>query len=164
VDFSSFALNILATVIGGVVLSLLFFWAKERLFPVPYITGRWYFEMKTTKTAYNPYKEMILRYEAFLWTEGKRVEGSVEKIYENSSTGERDYDGKNRTRGSVSGFIEKNYLGRDMIYLHIVEDGHGRESTNFYKLSDLKAGKMVGVFDSMVAKQSGVVKWQREPF
>jgi len=164
VDFYSFASNVAATVIGGILLSVLFFWAKERLFPIPLITGKWFFEMKTTKTSYNPYKDMILRYEAFLWREGSRIEGSVEKIYENSSKGERKYVGPNRTRGSVSGYVEKNYLGKDLIYLHVVEAGHGRESTNFYKLSDLNKNEMVGTFQSMVANQSGIVKWQRESF
>lgn len=162
-NFDSFLSDIIATVLGGVVLALLFFLAKEKLFPLPALAGPWVFELETIETSYNPYKGMVLRYVAFLWCEGNKVEGTVEKIYEKSSTGEREYIGANRTRGTVSGHIEKNYLGTDRVYLHVVEDGHVRESTNFHELKSFLDDRMNGTFISMVADQSGSVKWQRTP-
>jgi len=130
-----FALNflnsLLSTIIGGGFLTFLFFWLREKVFPLPDITGRWYFEMLTENSAYNPYKGMVLRYVAMLWREGGRIEGTVEKFYEDSSTGKRPFVGKDRTRGRVEGYIQKNYFTRDRIVLHVVEDGHGRESTIF---------------------------------
>ena len=107
---------------------------------------------------------MVLHYIAMVWREGNRIEGTVEKIYENSSTGERNYEEKNRTRGVVEGFIEKKYFSKDRIVLHVVEDGHGRESTNFYDLIVEAGGSMTGTFRSMVANQDGSVIWQREKF
>lgn len=100
------AVNFISAVIGGVVLALLFFFFKEKVFPLPKIVGRWYFEIRTEKTAYKPYQDMKLRYVAMLWREGHVVHGTVEKIHEESSTGERDYVGPNRTRGEVRGYIE----------------------------------------------------------
>jgi hypothetical protein len=120
--------------------------------------------MHTVETSYIPYDKMTLRYVAILWREGNKVEGTVEKIYENSSTGEREYTGSNRTRGKVEGYVEKNYLGKDMLFLHVTEDGHGRESTNFYELVADSDSLMEGTFSSMVANQSGKVKWQRSKF
>ncbi|MHB1246115.1 MAG: hypothetical protein ACYCZH_06705 [Sulfuriferula sp.] len=163
-NFSSFWSDVAATVLGGFLLTLLFFGAKEKLFPLPSITGRWYFQMVTTESAYNPYTGMILGYVTMLWREGYRIEGTVEKMYENSSTGERAYTGKNRTRGIVRGYIEKNYFGRDKLFLHVTEDGHGRESSNFYELTALRDGTLSGKFSSMVANQVGTVKWQRTAF
>jgi hypothetical protein len=81
-----------------------------------------------------------------------------------ASTGERSYEAKNRTRGVVEGFVEKNYFSKDRVVLHVVEDGHGRESTNFYDLIVESDGVMKGGFSSMVANQDGNVKWQREAF
>jgi len=158
---NGFWAGVAATVLGGVLLAFLFFLSKEKLFRLPQITGRWYFQMNTGETAYNPYKGMVLRYVAMLWREGSRVEGTVEKIYERSSTGERSFVGDNRTRGTASGYIEKNYLGPDRLYLHVVEDGHGRESSNFYELVSFSDSSMSGTFFSMVADQAGTVKWQR---
>ncbi|MCK2184101.1 hypothetical protein [Halomonas getboli] len=160
----NFLCSVLATVIGGGILTFLFFWLREMVFPLPNVTGRWYFEIHTVNSAYNPYKGMVLRYVAMLWREGNRIEGTVEKVYENSSTGEREYEGENRTRGLVVGYIEKKFFSKDRIVLHVVENGHGRESTNFYELKFSSKEGMTGCFNSMVAKQDGSVKWQRGEF
>lgn len=163
-SFASFWSDIIATVLGGMALTLLFFFAKEKLFPLPHLTGRWYIEQLTQNTAYKPYAGMILRYVVMLWREGNRIEGTAEKIYEKSSTGERPFVGTNRTRAAVFGYVEKKYLGKDRVYLHVVEDGHGRESTHYYDLAIDDPDIMSGTFTSMVADQDGLVKWQREPF
>ena len=92
------------------------------------------------------------------------MEGTAEKIYEKSSTGERTFTGENRTRATVTGYVEKKYFGKDRIYLHVVEDGHGRESTTFYEIAADCADSFHGNFSSMVADQSGTVKWQCKPF
>ena len=163
-NFDSFWADIIATLIGGIGLTFLFFVAREKLFPLPGITGRWYMEMVTVNTAYNPYRDMTLRYVIMIWREGNSLKGSAEKIYENSSTGEREFVGENRTRAILEGYIEKNYLGKDRVYLHAVENGHGRESTNFYDLLVRSESEMIGAFNSMVANQDGTVTCQREPF
>lgn len=158
----NFLYSLLATFVGGGVLALFLFWLKENVFHLPRIAGRWYFQMHTVNTAYNPYKGMILGYIAMLSCEGNRIEGTVEKIYENSSTGERNYEEKNRTRGRITGFVEKNYFSKDRISLHVIEDGHGRESTHFYELVVKSDKDMVGSFTSMVASQDGEVRWRRD--
>lgn len=160
----NFLYSFFATVIGGSVLAILFFWIREKVFPLPEVAGCWFFEVHTISSSYNPYRGMILRYVAMLWREGSRIEGTVEKIYENSFTGERRYEGRNRTRGIVEGFVQKNYFSGDRIVLHVVEDGHGRRSTNFYDLVVNPDGGMVGSFSSMVANQEGEAKWQRRGF
>ena len=68
----SFLSSTLSTVLGGVVLAILFFWSREKWFSLPSISGRWHLEMRTVETAYNPYKGMVLRYVAMLWREGLR--------------------------------------------------------------------------------------------
>jgi hypothetical protein len=156
--------DIIATIAGGVLLAVLFFLGKEKWFPLPDVAGRWYFEARTVTTAYRPYDGMILRFVAMLWREGHTVQGTFEKVYEKSSTGERTFTGTNRTRGVVDGYIEKNYLGRDRLLLHMVEDGHGRESTSFHHLILDSGERMSGEFTSMVADQTGTATWQREPF
>lgn len=161
---ASFWADFLATVTGGVVLAVLFFLVKERLFPLPKLTGRWYLEQTTQTTAYRPYAGMILRYVVMLWHEGGRIEGTAEKIYENSSTGKRTFSGENRTRATVTGYVEKKYFEKDKIYLHMIEDGHGRESTTFYEITADGADTFHGKFSSMVADQNGTVKWQCKPF
>ena len=161
-----FLYEIIVTVVSGGVLAILFFWVREQWFSLPEIEGRWFIELKTTTTDYNPFKDMILIYEAMLWREGNLIKGTAEKIHENSEKKQGDYIGEHRTRSQVDGYIEKRYFGTDRIFLHVVEQGHGRESTTFYTLvfkSRLK--KMSGTFVSMVAASSGKVdvRRKREP-
>lgn len=163
-SFASFWSDFIATILGGIALTLIFFFLKEKCFPPPQLTGRWFLEQKTQVTAYVPYEGMVLRYVVMLWLEGNRVEGTAEKIYENSSTGERTYTGNHRTRSIVSGYVEKRYLGNDKVYLHCVEVGHGRESTNFFELSPAAGDELVGTFTSMVAEQTGIARCRRNPF
>ena len=163
-SFNSFWSDLIATVVGGVILAVLFFLAKEKLFPLTKLTGRWYLEQTTITTAHTPYAEMVLRYVVMLWREGNRVEGTAEKIYEKSSTGERSFIGKNRTRATVTGYVEKKYFGKDRIYLHVIEDGHERESTTIYEINTDCVESFSGTFSSMVADQTGTVKWQYDPF
>ena len=154
--------NITSTVAGGAILAFLFFLVREKLCPIPPIAGRWYVEMHTKNTSYKPYEGMILKYEAMLWREGNVIQGTVEKTHENSSAGELEFIGKNRTRGRVDGYIEKNYLSKDRLSLHIVEDGHGRTSTHFHALVCNSKKCMTGTFVSMVAAQDGEAVWQRD--
>lgn len=162
--FDSFVSDVAATVLGGILLAIFFFVAKEKWFPLPEVAGRWYFETRTKETAYKPFTGMILRYVAVLWQEGPVVRGTVEKIYEKSSTGEREYVGKNRTRGVLEGHIQKFYFSHDQIRIHFVEDGFGRESTVFFDLVSNDSSRMSGSFSSMAADQSGTVEWRRSPF
>ena len=162
--FETVGINVISTVFGGLVLALILFWIKEKLYPLPKIAGHWYFEMHTEFTSLRTYRDMKLRYEAMIWCEGLSVHGTVEKIYENSSIGEKDYIGEERIRGTLQGHIEKNYLGKKRLDLHIVEAGEKRESTFFHHLSFASNDHMVGTFISTVAKQSGAVKWQRDSF
>lgn len=158
------ASSIGSTVICGAILAFLFFLIKEKCFPLPNVTGRWHVEMRTVKTAYNPYQHMVLQYVAMLWREGSKIKGTAEKVYENSSTGKRNYVGQNRTRGEIEGYIDKRYFSKDQVSLHIIEDGHGRQSTHFLNLLVEKGGHMTGTFSSMVADSEGEVTCQRKPF
>ncbi len=163
-NFDSFFSDVIATVLGGIILAVLFFWSREKLFSLSNITGQWYFEVQTTKTVNNPYMGMKLRYVAILWQEGPHIKGTTEKIYEISSTGEREYIGEARTRGYVEGFLEKKYFSEDRLALHIIEDGKNRESTNFHDVLIQSNKRMTGVFSSMIADQEGDVIWQRNRF
>ena len=163
-NFDSFWANTLATIVAGISLTFLFFYAREKLFPIPDITGKWYLEVVTVNTVHNPYRDMVLEYVMMIWREGNNIKGSAEKIYENSSTGKQEYVGENRTRATLEGHIEKNYLGKDRIFLHSVENGPGRESTNLYDLLITSDSNMSGVFNSMVANQDGTVTCKRESF
>lgn len=163
VDFmdSVFIINSISTVAGGLILAIALFIIREKIYPLPAIAGRWYFEMHTNQSSYNKYEGMSLKYEAILCPKGNVVQGTAEKFYEVSSTGKREYTGKDRTRSTISGYIEKNYFSKDRLFLHFVEKG-SRESTYCHDLVCTSKKIMKGSFVSMVAKQSGAVIWRKD--
>ncbi|WP_339775774.1 hypothetical protein [uncultured Thalassospira sp.] len=158
--FEGVASGTLATIIGGIFSAVVFFLVREKFFAYKDISGKWKYYIITEKTEYKPYQGMKLTYAAVLWREGDKIYGSVEKVYEKSSTGERSYVGKNRTTGVVTGSYEKKYFGRDRINIHVREKGQERESTVYFSLY-FCGGKMQGRFDSFVADQFGRATWER---
>jgi hypothetical protein len=159
-----FLSSIVSNIFSGILLAVLFFFAKEKLFGLSNITGRWFFQTTTQHTAYKPFEGMVLRYIAILGREGTRIAGTIEKVYERSSTGERQYVGENRTRGTVEGYYEKRIFSKDRVHLHVTEDGHGRTFTLFYALLIERNGSMIGNFVSTAGDQEGDAQWQRNPF
>lgn len=107
---------------------------------------------------------MILGYTAVIWKEGNKVEGTIEKIYENSSTGIRNIEGKNRKRSTFQGNQERKYFQSSILNLHVNENAEGRESTTYYELNVKSEDNLDGIFSSMIAEQSGTTIWQRTPF
>ena len=162
-SFVSFWSDALATILGGLALAVIIFFVREKVFAPKNVTGRWYFEIVTRSSVYQPFLGMRLCYIAVLCRDANRLFGTAEKIFESSSTGDRHYVGSSRTRSLVEGYVQHNYFGPDRIYLHIVESGLARESTNFQDLEFHRNGQMSGLFCSMVADQDGEARWQRRP-
>ena len=156
--------NIVQGVIGGMVLALLFFVAREVWFPLPSVDGRWTVETHTTKTAYGPYQDMRVRYIALIWREGPVIKGTMEKVSEiTTSRGTVPYIGEERTRGEIEGYIHKLYFSKDRVAFHIVEGGSERESTTLHDVTVADKDRMVGTFIATAADSEGDVVWQRSP-
>jgi hypothetical protein len=162
-QLNEFLIGVSTTVTGGAILTILIFLIKERICPIPDLSGLWYLKQTTETSAYNPYKGVSLKYLLVLHCDGKKIEGTAEKLYEESITSEesRSYFGKNRTRATISGSIQKRYFEKDLIYLHVIEQGHGREYTTFYKLELQRSTGGIGSFSTTAADQTGSVLWQR---
>ena len=155
--------NIAQSVVSGILLALLFFFAREEWFPLPSVAGRWTVEMHTTETSYGPYEGMRVLYVAILWREGPIIKGTIEKISETTSKGTETYTAEERTRGEIEGFIHKYYFSQDRITVHIIEQGELRQFTHFHDLTMHPADSMTGAFIATSADSEGDVTWRRTP-
>lgn len=155
-DFNSFIPDILV----GIVLTFLFFLIREKVFSLPDVNGRWVLETTTLATVYNPYQNMILKYDVMLFRDGNRIYGTCEKTYEKSSTIEQTYIGTERRRGTIEGSVEKKYFVKDKIMLHIVIDDFNRESTLFTNLEQVSSNEYIGTFQHLIADQSGTATFR----
>ena len=79
-DFSSFISNVISTVIGGILLALIFFFLREKMFAFAELDGSWVFDQTTESSEYNPYVGMTVRFLVLLGRDGNRIYGSAEKV------------------------------------------------------------------------------------
>lgn len=162
-DFSSFLSDVVATVLGGAILALLFFLLREKLFRFMDLDGSWIYEQTTKTSEYNPYIDMTVRFLVLMARDGNRIYGSAEKIYERTRAGgEKEYVGQNRSKAKITGHIEKKYFSNDRVSIHITEDGEKRESSTFHILECRKNGQLKGRFSSTISNQIGIVTWTKK--
>lgn len=173
--------NVWEAVLAAIIIAIVFFWIRERIFGIPDLSGKWYLKSKTDETVYKPFESMELQHYLFLRLEGNNIRGAAEKVYENSSYGMRKtysrhvlkYVGEHRRRAKIEGSIQKNIFGSDILTLHATEYGEKRLSTIYCRFelkkyclifSNSKVTQFEGDFYSMVADQKGKVWLSKEPF
>ncbi|HEY5329383.1 MAG TPA: hypothetical protein VIJ79_05835 [Acidobacteriaceae bacterium] len=155
---------------GGGSLAVALFWLREKVFPLQRVNGRWYLQVNIKDSARNSFQGMSLKYEAILWQEGPVIRGTTEKTYESSVNGRRRFGGTDRSRGEISGYLDKLYFSKDRVRLHLVESG-GRTSTTYF---DLKLARkipfikrkptMEGFIESMIGSSSGTTLWSKNRY
>lgn len=154
-------LEVLATVIGGVVLSLMFFVFSDFIHTTPNLSGRWYFVNETQSTSYNPFKGLKVTYTVLLTQEGDKVFGTAEKIKDELDGTATRYFGKERVQVKVSGYLKNNFLMKDTLNIHFVEHGRDRTSSTLHNLVRFSDRSMGGEFFSTIADSEGSVSWSR---
>jgi hypothetical protein len=148
--------------LGGAILTFLFFLIREKIFGFADMNGSWVYEQETKTSDYNPYKGITLRYLVLLAQDGNQIYGSAEKIYEMTADGKtKDYVGKQRSRAEITGHIAKRYFSKDVISIHIKENGALRVSSTFQVLECKSNNQLQGRFSSTIANQVGSVEWSR---
>ncbi len=108
IDIKAALANALGTVIGGLLLTVLYFALAQKLLRLPRLSGAWVLESAVSQTKYNPFKGMVLRYKILLLQDGTRLHGTAEKVYEKSDK-VRVFTGVNRTTATIDGTVQKAY-------------------------------------------------------
>jgi hypothetical protein len=154
-------IGVLATLIGGLLLALIFFLLSDFVFRLPALSGAWSFESETTNTSYNAYKGLKLTYLVLLWQEGNAIHGSGEKVREDLNGIARTYVGAQRSRIEVSGYLTKRYFTKSEVVLHLLEHAEKRQSSTMQTLTVVNDTSMNGSYVSTVANSSGLTRWVR---
>jgi hypothetical protein len=149
------------TLIGGLLLALIFFLLNDFVFSLPTLSGLWSFQSETSLTSYNPYKEMKVTYLVLLWQEGHAIYGSGEKVRENVKGVIRTYTGEQRSRIEIRGHITKRFFKKSTVVLHFTEHGEKRQSSTMQNLRICDKAAMEGDYASTVANSSGTTRWTR---
>lgn len=165
IDMKAALANALGTVIGGLFLTVLYFALAQKLLRLPRLTGAWVLESAISQTKYNPFKGMVLRYKVLLLQDGAKLHGTAEKVYERSDS-ERLFTGVNRTIATLDGTVQKAYVGRSTILLHVVEEGERRSFSWMVEARCRRFGRrmhLTGQFSSTAGDASGTVVLERIP-
>lgn len=154
--------DILATILGGIILSFLFFIFSDFIFTTPNLNGKWRVELHIAKTEYSKFRDLKLYYDVILFQKGDEIYGTGEKIMEiEGGEDTLKYIGKYRNRIEVQGYLDKNYLTKDKLIIHSIEEGRIRESSTFHDLIKFDENYMSGNFVTTVANSSGTTEWKR---
>lgn len=155
--------KILLSVLTTLTLGIVYFAYDNWIYPTPDISGKWEFETTVEDTSYQKFQGMKLTYEVFLTQNNEQLSGNGEKFRENLNGVLKDYVGTERTPISVTGRVEKNFLGKHMVHIQYEMKGKLRDSTAQQKL-ELDGDIMRGRFSSTIARESGAVVWHRQNY
>lgn len=162
-NYGSLAAGVLAVFISAFFL----FQLKERRVPASRFCGVFYVRTTTLSSAYNPFLNLRVFRTIVIFTDGNVVHGTSEITGEINKDGPVEHIGDKRTRGIVTGRIERNYTRGSKLHLQIVEAGRRRESTIHFEVPIAffeKKGKLRGDFYSTAADSSGKLRWKRKKF
>jgi hypothetical protein len=155
--------NTVGTILGGLLLTFIYFVFNEILFPKKNLTGEWLATLKYIKTTYNPYKGLKVIYKLHLLQKGNDIIGTGEKIKEIRSDGsEYEFEFDKRVTISMEGYYERRFLSKSKINFNVTEDGRIRESRATYFLKIENKNLLIGKFLSTAANTKGDIEIIRE--
>ena len=154
--------NILGTIIGGLIFTLILFLLNEYAFPKINLTGEWITTIKIEKTSYKPFDNLTVQYKVHLLQKGYELSVSGEKIKDIKPDGtETVFIREKRVVIDIDGYFERKYFSKSKIYLNINEEGRKRETRATYFLTFRDLNHLQGNFISTAADASGQIKMEK---
>lgn len=156
------SINIIGTIIGGLLFTLILFLLNEYIFRKNNLTGEWEAEIEIDKTSYIPFKDLKMEYKLHILQKEYELVGSGEKINETKPNGDKTtYLRKNRITNTIDGYYERKYLGKSTVYLNVNENGRTRDTRATFVLKFKDKNNLEGTFISTAADASGKVKMKK---
>ena len=153
----------LSSVVGGILLALLFFGWNDFIYQRNNLTGAWEFEYTVEHTTHDPFQDMKLRYRVLLVQEGKTITGTGEKIGEwTPAHGVVEYLPEKRAHIRVEGTVDYRFFSKDVVHLQYTEEGRVRESSTIQELSVISERDLRGDVYSTAANAQGTAAWERK--
>ena len=156
--------DVVANTLSALLMALLAVVALDNFYSTPQLGGMWEFEVHVDDTSYSPYNELSLKYQVILLQKELQFSGSGDKYAERINP-EQEYSelaGDARIPIEISGYIEKNLLSPNRVFISIREKGSVRSSATFHELDVLSNEKLLGSFKSTIANSKGSVVWLKK--
>lgn len=151
-------INVLGTILGGMLLTLILFLLNEYVFKKKNLSGEWNTVIKIEETSFNPFKDLQIEYKIHLLQKGYELSGSGEKIKDIKQDGsETVFEREKRVIILVDGYFERKYFAKSKIYLNINEEGRKRKTRATYTLTLKNDKNLEGTFITTAADASGKI-------
>ena len=159
--FKEVSAQTIGTIVGGIILSLMFFTFNDFIHKPPNISGQWYFVNETTDTSYSKFKTLKVYYKVMLIQQNNLISGHGEKIQDELNGNVTEYSGKGKIQIQISGNLKHNFISKDKLTIYYSEEGGIRKSSTFHNLIRFSDKKMNGGFSSTIANSSGKTSYAR---
>jgi len=156
-NLGSYIIGILVFISCG----LITFSIKEFYKKPPSFSGTFHLKLKTLESSYNPYKNLESFYILTIINDSNTKSiGRIEKTYDIEPNGnKRVYVGKNRNIGEISLFIERFYVRKNKLSMHVIFHGdkNGAQRDSSVIIIFNSAHKITtGNFNSTAADSKGI--------
>lgn len=152
-----------AGLFGTLLAALVIFLLKENVFVIRKLSGVFYLKSTTEASKWGGYPGLQTFHTLVIFSDGITIEGTSEKTGDIDPDGtHRPYTGAHRSRGKVSGKVERNYLKPSKLYLHIEETG-GRLYSIHMSFKITRKLILDGHFHSTAADSAGITLWFDKP-
>jgi len=154
--------NVLGTILGGILLTLILFLLNEYVFKKKNLSGEWNTLIEIEETSFNPFKNLKIEYKIHLLQKGYELSGSGEKIKDIKPDGsEIVFEREKRVIILVDGYFERKYFSKSKIYLNINEEGRKRKTRATYTLILKDDKNLTGTFITTAADASGKISMSK---
>lgn len=161
--------SLIAGLLVFILSSLIVFFIKDIIKKPPSFSGVFYLKTTTIKSSFKRYEGLSSFFMMTLINESStKAIGKVEKIYDIEKDGiHREYTGRNRNTGDIILTIERYYLRRNKMNIHITlhgdQKGEQRGSSIVVKLKQAK-NETNGEFSTTAADAVGSAIFKNKRF
>tara|TARA_R100000750_G_C2342911_1_gene94969 strand:- start:904 stop:1539 length:636 start_codon:yes stop_codon:yes gene_type:complete len=162
------------SLVAALVTAVVIFTIREFFNRAANYSGVFHTKSSATSSAYNPYRNLITFHTLILYSDGYIISGTSEKTGDMTPEACNDFEGVGKSRGVITGRVERNYIRSSVLHLHIIEKGELRDSTIYmlvkidrYRFFGLIFKRFIpfsGEFYSTAANTKGTVLCGREAF
>lgn len=158
---SDISKSVIGSLISAVLIAVLFGFWNDYVYKKDRLTGYWKVELETVGSSYSKYRGLKTYYEFIIGQNVNSLNGTGEKISEDSVNGPVEYDTDKRTHLEFEGALTYRVFSKNTVDILYKENGRKRPSSTILNLVVESSEKMSGTFISTIASSKGNVVFTR---
>lgn len=154
---SEISKNVLGSLISAVVVTAVFSLWNDYIYKRDQLSGFWKVEFETKESSYSPYIGLKTYYDFIIGQHDNTIDGTGEKISEDSVNGIIKYDADKRTHLTLNGALTYRVFSKNTVDIIYKEEGRKRPSSTILNLVVESNDQLTGTYISTIAESKGTV-------